>query len=811
MKYIIIGGVAGGASTAARLRRLDERAEILLFEKGEYISYANCGLPYYIGGVISDRERLFVQTPESFASRFGIGVKVLSEVTRIDPERKKVEVKDLKSGEVYEEGFDKLVLSVGAEPIFPPLEGIRTEGIFSLRNVRDTDRIHTYIKEKQVRKAVVVGAGFIGLEMAENLAARGIEVTIVEMADQVMTPVDYEIAVVVHRHLKENGIQLRLKEAVKAFRKTEKGLGVELKGGNLLETDLVLLSIGVRPDTRLAREAGLEVGEAGGIRVNAYLQTSCPDIYAVGDAIEFPHPISGVPALTFLAGPANKQGRICADNMVQGNCKVYEGSVNTAIAKIFELTVGATGLSGRLLNRLNIPYQEVIIHAASHAGYYPGAVPLTIKINFSPTDGRLFGGQVVGYEGADKRLEMLSAVVKAGGDIYALAEMEQAYAPPYSSAKDPVNMAGFVADNILSGLVHPISWRELKKWESQKYTLINVCTPEECELGHIPGSLNIPLDEMRKHLDEIPREKTVVVYCAVGLRGYIASRILMQNGFDVFNLTGGWRTYEAIMEEERGGEEKREIKMEQPLEQQGRIVGLEVDACGLQCPGPVMKLKESIDQLEAGDRMLIKATDPAFRRDVTSWAELTGNPLREIREEKGVITAVIEKGKAVTEERKRGSENAKTLIVFSDDLDKALASFVVANGAVAMGRKVTMFFTFWGLNVIKKERSGKVKKDRMGRMFDWMLPKGSRYLALSKMNMWGMGARMMRKIMKRKGIESLESLILQAREKGVEFIACQMSMDVMGIKKEELMEGVQIGGVANYLEKAEKADMNLFI
>lgn len=363
----------------------------------------------------------------------------------------------------------------------------------------------------------------------------------------------------------------------------------------------------------------------------------------------------------------------------------------------------------------------------------------------------------------------------------------------------------------MSGLVHPISWRELKKWESQKYTLINVCTPEECELGHIPGSLNIPLDEMRKHLDEIPREKPVVVYCAVGLRGYIASRILMQNGFDVFNLTGGWRTYEAVMEEERGGEEKREIKVEQPLEQQGRIVGLEVDACGLQCPGPVMKLKESIDQLEAGDRMLIKATDPAFRRDVTSWAELTGNPLREIREEKGVITAVIEKGKAVTEERKRGSENAKTLIVFSDDLDKALASFVVANGAVAMGRKVTMFFTFWGLNVIKKERSGKVKKDRMGRMFDWMLPKGSRYLALSKMNMWGMGARMMRKIMKRKGIESLESLILQAREKGVEFIACQMSMDVMGIKKEELMEGVQIGGVANYLEKAEKADMNLFI
>lgn len=808
MKYIIIGGVAGGASAAARLRRLDERAEILLFEKGEYISYANCGLPYYIGGVISDRERLFVQTPESFAGRFGIDVRVLSEVKKIDTEQKKVWVEDLRKGKMYEESFDKLVLSPGAEPVRPPLEGISAEGIFSIRNVADTDRIHTYINRHEVRQAVVIGGGFIGLEMAENLAVKGIEVTIVEMADQVMTPVDYEIAAVIHRHLREKGIRLRLKEAVTAFRKSEKGLVVELRGGDLLETELVVLSIGVRPDIRLARESGLEIGKIGGIRVNSYLQTSCPDIYAIGDAIEFPHPVSGKPALTFLAGPANKEGRICADNMVRGNHRVYKGSVGTAIAKVFELTVGSTGLSARLLKQLEIPYQEAIVHAVSHAGYYPGALPLTVKINFSPLDGRLLGGQVVGYEGADKRLEMLSAVMRAGGDIYALAEMEQAYAPPYSAAKDPVNMAGFIADNILNGVVRPIGWREVKEDGGQKYTFINVCTPQECELGQIPGSFNIPLDKIREHLDGIPWEKPVVVYCAVGLRGYIASRILMQNGFDVYNLTGGWRTYEIATEDEFSSGEKVKINIEQKSER--RSVPLEVDACGLQCPGPVMKLKENIDRLVPGDEMLIRTTDPAFRRDVVSWAEITGNLLKDIQEEKGVITAVIEKGKRVAEEgREKG--NAKTLIVFSDDLDKALASFVIANGAVAMGRKVTMFFTFWGLNVIKKANSAQIKKDRIGKMFGWMLPRNSRHLALSKMNMWGIGSRMMRGIMRRKGIESLENLMVQAQEKGVEFIACQMSMDVMGIDKAELMEGVKIGGVANYLEKAEGADMNLFI
>lgn len=465
MKYIIIGGVAGGASTAARLRRQDEQAEIVLFEKGEYISYANCGLPYYIGGVIEERERLFVQTPDSFKSRFNIDVRVGSEVKQINTARKMVSVEERATGRVYEESFDKLVLSPGAEPVRPPLEGIGLEGIFILRNVSDTDRIKARVSRQGVKKAVVVGAGFIGLEMAENLHHLGIQVTVVEMADQVMTPVDFEIAAVVHQHFKEKGVGLLLKEAVSAFRQTDKGLDVVLKSGKNLAADLVILSIGVRPDVRLAREAGLKIGETGGIWVNEYLQTSHPDIYAVGDAIEFTNPVSGRPSLAFLAGPANKQGRICADNITGGNRRVYKGSIATAIAKVFDLTVGSTGLAAKMLERLGMPYREAIVHVASHAGYYPGAIPMTLKINFSPDDGRLLGAQVVGYDGADKRLEMMAAVLRNGGSIYDLMELEQAYAPPFSSAKDPVNMAGFVADNILSGSISTISWKELQAAE----------------------------------------------------------------------------------------------------------------------------------------------------------------------------------------------------------------------------------------------------------------------------------------------------------------------------------------------------------
>lgn len=813
MKYIIIGGVAGGASTAARLRRLDENAEILLFEKGDYISYANCGLPYYIGGVIDDRNRLFVQTPESFEARFRIGVRIRSEIKKIDPSRKIIVAEDLNSGKQYEESYDKLVLSPGAEPVRPPLPGIDLEGIFTLRNVADTDRIKKWADQQGVKRAVVVGAGFIGLEMAENLHKLGIQVTVVEMADQVMTPVDFEIAAVVHQHFKVKKVGLLLQEAVSAFSQTPNGLDVQLKSGKVIATDMVILSIGVRPDTRLAKDAGLKIGEAGGIYVNQYLQTSDPDIYAVGDAIEFENPVSHRSSLAFLAGPANKQGRICANNIVEGNRYPYKGSIGTAIAKVFDLTVGAAGLSTRLLQRFDIPYKEAIVHAGSHAGYYPGAIPLTIKINFSPEDGRLLGAQVVGYTGTDKRLEMLAAVIRSGGSIYDLMELEQAYAPPFSSAKDPVNMAGFVADNILSGKVRTMSWRELEKTDKSSVTLVNVCTREECSLNTIKGALNIPLDEIRSNIQELAQDKPVIVFCAVGLRGYIASRILMQHGFTVYNLAGGLKTYGVVTADQNYLPEETEISSGKSSDS-NPIRKITLNACGLQCPGPVMKLKAGMEQLKPGEQLEIQVTDAGFTRDVEAWAKMTGNRLLDVKQTQGIITALLEKGEKCEVKAQLSANQTregKTIVVFSDDLDKALASFVIANGAASTGRKVSLFFTFWGLNVIKRPPVSPVKKDLAGKMFGMMLPSGSRKLALSKMNMGGLGSGMMRGIMKRKKIDSLESLMSQAMDNGIEFIACQMSMDVMGIKPEELLEGVKIGGVATYLERAEESNVNLFI
>ena len=811
MKYMIIGGVAGGASTAARLRRLDEQAEIILFEKGEYISYANWGLPYYIGGVIEERERLFVQTPVSFKARFNIEVRIKSEVKAIEPENKQVVIKDWATGKTYRESFDKLVLSPGAEPVLPPWEGIRTEGIFTLRNVADTDRIKAWAGRQEVKKAVVVGAGFIGLEMAENLHELGIQVTVVEMADQVMTPVDFEIAAVVHQQFKDRKVGLLLQEAVAAFCKTENGLQVELKSGKTLQADLVILSIGVRPDNRLAKEAGLKIGETGGIWVNEYLQTSHPDIYAVGDAIEFPHPVSGRPSLSFLAGPANKQGRICAENIVDGNIRPYKGAIGTAIAKVFDLTVGATGLSARVLERLGITWQEAIVHAGSHAGYYPGSIPMTLKINFSPEDGKLLGAQVVGMDGADKRLEMLAAVIRTGGSVQDLMELDQAYAPPFSSAKDPVNMLGFVADNRMRGKVKMIGWKELEAWDKNTLTLVNVCSEEECELNTIEGAVNIPLNELRERLGELPKGRPVVVFCAVGLRGYIAARILMQRGYEVYNLSGGLKTYKAVTVRQ-----SNEILPETLQKEQSRSGGggrhLTVDACGLQCPGPVMKLKSGMEGLKIGERLEITATDPGFVRDVGSWAKMTGNRLVQVVQEKGIITATLEKGEGGQGGGKDGvSADGKTIVVFSDDLDRALASFVIADGAASAGRKVTLFFTFWGLNVIKRKATVPVKKDMAGKLFGMMLPSGSRKLALSKLNLGGIGSRMMRGMMKNKKIDSLETLMEQAKANGVEFIACRMSMEVMGIKAEELLDGVKIGGVATYLERAEQANINLFI
>ena len=807
MNYLIIGGVAGGATVAARLRRMDEKANIILFERGKYVSYANCGLPYYIGDTINNREKLFVQTAKGFTDRFRIDIRTEQEVTAIRPDKKEVEIKNLSTGETYTETYDKLVLSPGAEPLRPSIEGIGSKKIFTLRNVPDTDTIKNYVNTENPKRAIVVGGGFIGLEMAENLHDLGIQVDVVEMANQVMAPLDFSMAAIVHRQLTDKGVGLHLEDGVSRFEEKDGGVTVHLRSGKQIATDMVLLSIGVRPETKLAKDAGLAIGERGGIAVNDYMQTSDADIYALGDAVEVRHLVTGQPALIPLAGPANKQGRIVADNIVFGNKKKYPGSIGTSIAKVFDLTVAAAGANAKLLQRNNIPYISSYTHGASHAGYYPGAVPLSIKILFAPENGKLLGAQIVGFNGVDKRIEMLAQVIQRGGTVHDLAELEHAYAPPYSSAKDPVNMAGFVAENILNKKSRIIQWRELAELPADTIR-IDVRTHDEYKLGTIPGFINIPVDELREHLDELPKEKPIVVTCAVGLRGYLAYRILVQNGFKhVRNLSGGYKTWSVATAP------IKEIVSHKPEIPESTSYGnsdsqinlLKVDACGLMCPGPVMQLKKNYEALKIGEQLQITATDQAFGKDVTSWCKMTGAELVALENKNGVVAATIRKQeKTASCEISRNNADNKTL-------DKALASFVIANGAASTGKKVTMFFTFWGLNVIKKQHKPTVTKDIFGKMFGWMLPTHSGKLKLSKMNMGGAGSWMMRLIMKRKQIDSLESLIQQAIDNGVEMIACTMSMDVMGVQKEELMDNVTLGGVASYLERAEEANVNLFI
>lgn len=819
-KYIIVGGVAGGATAAARIRRNDNQAEIILFEKGEHISYANCGLPYYIGGVIGDRESLFVQTPQVFGKRFDIDVRVNSEVVRIEPQKKEVTVRR-GDGSVYTETYDKLLLSPGASPVRPPLPGIDSDGIFTLRNVADTDRIKNYMQQNEIRNAVIVGGGFIGLEMAENLHHAGAQVAVVEMVNQVMGPIDFSMASLVHQHLQEKGVKLYLEQAVESFTREDGRLTVHLKSGIKLEADMVLLSIGVRAQTALAQDAGLKLGDMRGIHVNEYLQTSDESIYAVGDAIEFPHPVTGKPWLNFLAGPANRQARIVADNMVFGNTLAYEGSIGTSIAKVFDMTVASTGLPAKRLKQMEIPYLSATIHSGSHAGYYPGALQMTVKITFSPDNGRLYGAQIVGYDGVDKRIDQYAMAIKNGATVEDLTRLEHAYAPPFSSAKDPVAISGYVAGNILSGKMTPLYWRELQAANLSDITLVDVRTADEASLGSLPGAVNVPLDDLRDRINEIPKDKPVYLFCGVGLRGYLASNILKGYGYpDVRNLIGGLKTYEAATEPV--------LLSTEEVKPAGYVNGgsgtsihnssvselLQVDACGIQCPGPILKLKKSMETLQEGGQLEIRSTDAGFPRDAEAWCSTTGNKFIGKWTEGGIYYVQIEKS-VPTARESAGVDlpysKGKTFILFSDDLDKTLATFVLANGAAATGEKVSIFFTFWGLNAIKKCDKPKVKKDIWGRMFGWMLPSDSTALALSKMNMMGMGARMMRFVMRKKGVDSLESLRRQAIESGVEFIACQMSMDVMGIKREELLDEVTVGGVATYMERADKANVNLFI
>lgn len=816
-KVVIIGGVAGGMSCAARLRRLNESFEITVLEKGPYISFANCGLPYHIGGTIAEREKLLLLEPAFFENRFKATVKTNTEALSIDRKAKKVEIMDVKTGKKSFLPYDYVVLSPGAQPFVPPVPGVDLDRIFTLRNVPDTDKVNEFIENHNPKSAVVIGGGFIGLEMAENLVDRGIEVSLVELANQVMTPLDFEMASVVHEHLRMKGVNLYLSKGVQKFEMKGHKLEMMLSDSSTITADFAMLSIGIRPDNKLAKDAGLKVGERGGIVVNEYLQTSDETIFAAGDAIEVQNMLLKKPVLVPLGGPANKQGRTVADNIVNTKSRKYNGAIGTGIAKVFDLTVASTGLNAKTLAREEMPYQEVVIHPNSHAGYYPNPLPMTVKMTFDPKSGRVLGAQIVGYEGVDKRIDVMALAIAHSMTVNDLTEFEQAYAPPFNSAKDPVNMIGFVAQNIIEGKWAPISWNELECL-TDDVLKIDVRTPEEVGVHAMPGFVNIPLDELRGRLSEIPKGKDIVVTCAVGLRGYIAARILTENGYQkVRNLTGGAKTYFAATAETKVAKCSGELKGEKTVaKSEVRSSDIKIntymDATGLQCPGPIMKAKSAMDQLNDGEVVEIKATDMGFYNDVKSFARATGNELLELENENGVIRAVLQKGSGKKAPATNVENDEVTLVVFDDDLDRVIASLIIANGAIAMGKKANIFFTFWGLNVLKKKKKVRgLKKNLIEKMFSAMLPRGTKKLSLSQMNFAGIGPKMIRGLMKKKGVSSVEEMLQELIDGGGNLIACQMSMDLMGVRREELMDGIAYGGVANYLEHAFTSSPTLFI
>lgn len=807
-KVLIVGGVAGGASTTTRLRRLDENLEIVIFEKGEYVSFANCGLPYYIGDIIQNRESLLVQTPESLKARFNLDVRVNSEVVGVNGKDKKVKVKT-KNGEEYEEIFDFLVLAPGAKPIFPAIKGIENKKIFTLRNINDMDKIKSEIKNNAIKKAVVVGGGYVGIETAENLKHLGIDTTLVEAAPNILAPFDSEISNILEYELVNNGIELMTSEKVVEFQEDANKIIIKLESGKIVTTDMVILSIGVSPDTKFLEGSGINLGERGHILVNENLETNIDGVYALGDSILVKNYITNQNVGIPLAGPANRQGRIVAGNIVGRNEK-YKGSLGTAIIKIFELTGASTGLNERSLKQLNITYEKIYLHPNNHAAYYPGASPISIKALYNKENKQILGAQAVGISGVDKFIDVMATSIKFKATIDDLAELELAYAPPFLSAKSPANMVGFIGQNIEDDLLEQVFMEDLKKYDEKKTIILDI--REELELigGKFDNSINIPLSELRKRYTELPKDKEIWTYCAVGLRGYIATRFLSQKGYRVKNLAGGIKSEEKVIvntqkESSLTKEGNSNIEKEEDY----------LDLSGLSCPGPLVKIKEKIDKLGEGEKLKVKVSDPGFYNDIQAWSKVTKNSLLSLDKKDGLTYATLQKGQTskVIEKNQENviiEDNSNmTMVVFSGDLDKAIAAFIIANGALTMGKKVTMFFTFWGLSILKKKNLA--KKSFIEKMFAMMLPKNSQDLPVSKMNFFGIGAKMIRSVMKKKNVMSLEELIKKAIDSGVNITACTMSMDVMGISEEELIDGINYGGVGQYLGEAEKSNNNLFI
>jgi NADPH-dependent 2,4-dienoyl-CoA reductase/sulfur reductase-like enzyme/peroxiredoxin family protein/TusA-related sulfurtransferase/rhodanese-related sulfurtransferase len=822
MKLVIIGGGAGGPAAASRARRLDENADIVMFERGEHISYGHCGLPYYIGGVIQNRDDLLISTPEKFKQLYRVDARVRSEVRGIAPDKKQVEVVDLNTGDSYREQYGKIILAAGASPVKPPLPGIDMDGIFTLRNLTDADKIIKFIKEQQPGKVVVVGGGFIGLEMTENFVHQGMEVTLVEMLDQVMPPLDREMAESIHRTLALHGVDLALSDPVAGFERRNGQIVAQLKSGREIVCDMVILSIGVRPNLDLVKLAGVDTGEVGGIKVNEYMQTSNPDIYAVGDAVETTHLVTGKPVLVPLAGLASRQARIAVNN-IYGREEKYRGTLGTSLVKVFETTVGIVGANEKTLKKLGMEYEKVYVHPFSHVSYYPGAARMGIKLLFSPDGGRILGAQIIGSEGVDKRIDSLATAISAGMTVEDLTHLEMGYVPQYGSAKEALNVAGYVASNMLNGDMPVAHWDNLDVLVSGNGLFLDVRDEDVVGVGIVPGAKNIPLNELRDRLDELPRDVPIYVYCNVGLQSYIATRILRQHGFDARNMSGGYGTYKCtgICEDTSEGTKQVNNKPDTSAlavkASDNSQVVIQLDACGLQCPGPILKVKQKMDELKPGNVLEVTANDTGFALDLPAWCRTAGHEVLSVEVRDGKIVGLVRKCDPGAKESalqavpQTMSPREKTIVVFSNDFDRAMSAFIIANGAASMGYKVNLFFTFWGLNILRKSWRVSTDKSFIERMFGWMMPRGSTKLKLSKMNMGGMGTKMMKGVTRKKNVHSLNELINMARQQGVRLIACTMTMNIMGLRKEELIDGVEEGGVAAFLEDADRSNVTLFI
>jgi NADPH-dependent 2,4-dienoyl-CoA reductase/sulfur reductase-like enzyme/peroxiredoxin family protein/TusA-related sulfurtransferase len=829
VRLVIVGGVAAGASAAARARRLSEAAQITVIERGPDVSFANCGLPYHIGGEIADRARLAVQTPESLARLLNIEVLARTEVVSVDRARKVVVVRGPAApgaetpggdaGNERELPYDKLVIATGAAPLRPPLPGIGDPRVLTLRNLQDMDRIKS--ATGKAARVLVIGAGFIGLEMAEQLRRIGKTVTLAEAADQVLPPLDAEIAAPVADELSAAGVELVLGDAIAGFEAEGAALSARLKSGRLIETDLVVLAIGVKPESGLAAAAGLEHGARGAIKVNGHMQTSDADIYAAGDVVESVDRTTGTPMNLPLGGPANRQGRALADHIFLGaNARPYPGHLGTAIVRVFDLAAGLTGWTEKRLAQAGRDYRATVVTDYQHASYFPGATPLTLKVLWSPEDGRLLGAQAVGADGVDKRLDVIATALAGGLTIDDLADLELAYAPPFGGARDVVNTAGFAARNERDGLARPVTTLPAGR------AVLDVRPAAVADLSPIPDALNIPMPELRARLGELDSAKPWVTVCALGKTSYFAARVLAQAGFDVVSLAGGVRVRP----------ETTRVKAASPAAVANQLgagktaatpapaarvtEAAELDCTGLACPGPLLQVKTRCDALAPGQELAVTASDPGFARDVEAFARSTGFELLGVERAKGLVKARLRRpvdaaainASLIAAPAAGARRKGATLVVFSGEMDKVMASLVIANGAAALGGPVTLFFTFWGINALRREQAVTVTgKTLLDRMFGRMLPRGLGALPLSKMNFGGAGRRLMRYQMASKRLPNLPGLLGTARLAGVRLVVCTMSMEAMGIRAEELIEGVEFGGVADYLASAETTGTNLFV